>query len=297
MWFTFSLVTIFAWGGSNLFQKMGTNPKDKTSHWKIVIMVGTIMGIHAIGFMIYNDYSFDFFNIIKYLPVSFLYIISMVFSYVGLRYLELSILSPVSNASGAVTAILCYLILGQTITKIQFFGIFCVCAGIVLISYFQKKQEDLLRQTTNDVVEKKYQMGFAALIFPLLYCVLDGIGSFADALYLSGYMTEEDALLAYEFTFLIAAIGSFILVKFVRKQKFVFAEEKFKGLGGICETAGQFTYVFAMADNAVLAAPLIASYCVMSVILSRIILKEKLSVSQYLSILVVVIGIFILGAE
>ncbi len=297
MWFTFSLFTILAWGGSNLFQKIGTNPKDKSSHWKIVIMVGVIMGIHAIGYMITKDYSFDFFNIIRYFPVSFLYILSMTFSYVGLRYIELSILSPVCNSSGAVTALLCFFILGQPITSLQLLGIILVCAGIFLVSFFEKQESDRELAASGSIIENKYTIGFAALIFPLLYCLLDGIGSFADALYLEYYMTEQDALLSYEFTFLAVAILAFIYVKFIKKGTFVFKEEKWKGIGGLCETAGQFTYVFAMADNAVLAAPMIASYCVISVLLGRIILKEKLSRKQYLAIFIVMVGIAILGIE
>jgi len=297
MWFAFSLFTIMAWGTGNLFQKMGTNPKDKTSHWKIVITIGFAMGIHAVSYMIYKDYGFDFFNIVRYLPVSFLYISSMTFSYVGLRYIELSIVSPICNSSGAVTAILCFFILGQPMSSLQLLGVIFVCVGIFLLSYFEKKQSDQKRALADKLVDQKYIYGFAALIFPLLYCVLDGIGSFADALYLQNYMSEQDALLSYEFTFLIAAILALIYVKCIKKATFHLNEERWKVAAALCETAGQFTYIFAMADNAVVAAPMIASYCVISVILSRIILKERLSRKQYLSIVIVMLGIAVLGIE
>jgi len=297
MWFFYSLLTITAWGSGNVFQKAGTNPKDKTSHWKIVIMIGFVMGIHAIGYMIMNQYHFDFFNIIKYFPVSFLYIASMTFSYVGLRYLDLSILSPVCNSSGAVAALLCFLFLDQSMSLLQLFAIAMVCVGIVLLSYFEKKAESADLPTFDKTVNKKYMYGAMALVFPLLYCGLDGVGTFADAIYLNYYMTEEEALLSYEFTFLISAILAFIYVKFIKKTTFFFHEEKWKAISGVCEAAGQFTYVYAMADNAILAAPLIASYCVMSVVLSRIFLKEKLAPKQYLAIAIVVFGIVILGME
>ena len=35
------------WGGSDLFSKIGSKPEDKYSHWKIVMAVGLVMGIHA----------------------------------------------------------------------------------------------------------------------------------------------------------------------------------------------------------------------------------------------------------
>ncbi|MNI87307.1 EamA-like transporter family protein [compost metagenome] len=50
-----------------------------------------------------------------------------------------------------------------------------------------------------------------------------------------------------------------------------------------------------MSSNAIIAAPLIASYSIFSVILSRIFLKEKLSRLQYIIIALVIIGIALLG--
>jgi drug/metabolite transporter (DMT)-like permease len=165
------------------------------------------------------------------------------------------------------------------------------------LSYFEQRASNENEQIKSDPSMRKYMYGAMAFIFPLLYCVLDGIGTFADALYLQHYMEEQEALLSYEFTFLIVALIALPYVKFIKKTKFFYHEEKWKALGAVAETIGQFTYVFALAGNAILAAPMIASFCVMSVILSRIFLKEKLAPKQYLAIFVVVIGIIILGIE
>jgi len=64
---------------------------------------------------------------------------------------------------------------------------------------------------------------------------------------------------------------------------------------GVFETAGQFAYIYALGDNAIVAAPLISSYCIFSLVWARIILKEKLSWKQYL--VIAAIGIVILGME
>ncbi len=50
-----------------------------------------------------------------------------------------------------------------------------------------------------------------------------------------------------------------------------------------------------MAKNAIIVAPLIASYSVFSVLLSRIFLKETLSRAQYLVISMVLFGILLLA--
>ena len=65
-------------------------------------MVGLVMGVQAMFELHKMGWEYDLINIIKYLPVSSMYILSMTLGYVGLRYLEVSINSPVSNTSGAM---------------------------------------------------------------------------------------------------------------------------------------------------------------------------------------------------
>ena len=66
-------------------------------------------------------------------------------------------------------------------------------------------------------------------------------------------------------------------------------------VAAVFETAGQFTYVYAMSDKAIIAAPMVACYSIVSMLLSRIFLKEKLTKAQYACIAVVMIGIAVLG--
>ncbi|MBG9792209.1 hypothetical protein ABD76_06730 [Paenibacillus dendritiformis] len=61
------------------------------------------------------------------------------------------------------------------------------------------------------------------------------------------------------------------------------------------ETTGPFFSVFAMSNDAIIAAPLIASYRIFSVILSRIFLQERLNKRQYAVIIMVIAGIALLG--
>ena len=68
-------------------------------------------------------------------------------------------------------------------------------------------------------------------------------------------------------------------------------------MGAVFETAGQFAYIYAIADSSHLAmsAPIISSYCAASVLWSRIFLREKLSWKHYAMITLIVIGIAIMG--
>jgi len=112
MWFWLSLIALLCWSGSDLFSKIGCrDADDKLAHLKMVIAVGVVMGLHAAYEIFIGGVSISWHVIWTYLPVSLLYIVSMALGYIGLRYIELSISSPICNASGAVVAVL-YLCFG-----------------------------------------------------------------------------------------------------------------------------------------------------------------------------------------
>ena len=87
----------------------------------------------------------------------------------------------------------------------------------------------------------------------------------------------------------------FVFVKFIKKQDFAPKLQGNRLAAAIFETIGQFFYVYALSGNGVVAAPMIASYCIVSMILSRIFLKEKLTASQYITIIIAILGIITLG--
>lgn len=301
-WFILSLIAILFWSGSDLFSKMGSKPDDKYSHWKMVMAVGLVMGVHAI-FMLATGTPFSPRDIITYLPASFCYILSMVIGYVGLRYIELSISSPVCNSSGAVTALLCFFLLGQTMGGLQLFGVALVCIGVFALSVIEKRKDDALRAAEGVSPDAKHSRSVIAILFPILYCVIDGLGTFVDGLLLfdgegGGVIAEAQGNIAYELTFLMMAVFAFIYVVVIKKERIrPQRREGYKLTAALCETAGQFAYIYAIAANTIVAAPMISSYCVMSLVWSRVILKEKLSKAQYAVIAVAAVGIAILGIE
>lgn len=297
MWFIFALLTAMAWGGADLFYKKGSDSSDRFSHIKIVIMVGLVMGVHAVSYMLLKGIAFDPADMIRYLPVSALYILSMTIGYIGLRYIELSIASPVQNSSGAVTTILLFLFFTHRLGALEIIGITIITAGVVGIAVLEKKAERAALQTGAIQFDKKYQIGVMAILFPILYCLIDGLGTFADAIYLDEWslIGEDAALLAYEFTFFLCALVAWVYLRGIKKQPFNLFRERVKGVAAIFETIGQFFYVFAMSSNAIIAAPLIASYSIFSILLSRLFLKERLSRGQYALIVIVILGIALLG--
>ena len=297
MWFIFALLTTFSWGIADLFYKKGADSKDKYSTIKIGIMVGLVMGIHGILYMLIKGISFNPLDMVKYLPVSFFYILSMLIGYLGLRYIELSISSPVQNSSGALTAIVLILLFPRELEALEIVGIVLITAGVIGLAILEKKLQNAAMKTDKAIVNPKYQIGILAIAFPILYALIDAIGTIADGIYLDelSLISEDAALLAYEFTWLLYAIFALIYLVLIKKEKFNIFKEPIRTSAAVFETAGQFFYVYAMSRKAVVAAPLIASYSIVSVILSRIFLKEKLSKQHYRLIIIVMIGIAVLG--
>lgn len=302
MWFIFALITFLAWGTADLFYKKGSVETEKYSHLKTSIMVGIVMGITAFGTIIFKDIDYDPVNLLIYLPVSAMYILSMTVGYFGLRYLELSISSPIQNASGAVSCLIIMLTLHQLPTLIEGIAIVLITAGVVFLGVLERQKEAEYELENN----KKYKIGFVAFLMPIAYCVIDSLGTALDGIYLDDFATtplknvteenfEDVANISYMLTFLIVAVVLAIFVYVIKREPVAPLKQGNRTAAAIFETIGQFTYVYAMSGNGMVAAPLIASYCVASVVLARIFLKEKLTLKQYIMVFLVFSGILLLG--
>ena len=135
MWLVFTLITTAFWSIAELFYKKGARQHEKYSYLKIVIFVGLAMGIHALIVLLTQDINFDPVNLLKYLPVSLCYIVSMVVSYKGFKYIELSLASPIENTSGVITSFLLLLLFKEKYPILAYIGMFLVLIGIFLLTY------------------------------------------------------------------------------------------------------------------------------------------------------------------
>lgn len=299
MWFWFAVIALLCWSGSDLFSKIGCqDEKDKYSHLKMVTAVGIVMGLHAAYEIFFGGVEINLEVILTYLPVSALYIVSMAVGYLGLRYIELSISSPICNSSGAIVAVLTIITvgIGDEVPPVALVAVALVCIGVIGLGFTEANEDEELRRARQDASNRHYAKSWIAIFIPIVYCLLDALGTFADSRVLE-IINEDSANVAYELTFLVVGLVSLFYVMVVKKQRLVAKQEAPKYTGAIFETIGQFFYIYALADteHVAFAAPIISSYCVASVVWGRIFLKEKLSKKHYLCILAVVIGIVIMG--
>ena len=301
-WLFFSIATALLWGTAELFYKKGARPDEQYSHLKICVWVGVVMGLHAIFTLLTQDIGYNPMNLLAYLPVSAFYIISMAFSYFGMRFLEESISDPIENTAGVICVILFAVIMKDKFSVLTWVAVAVITVGVVGVSYMENAGETPRK--------KKYgkKLALVAFIMPFLYALLDAFGTFLDdAFFLIEDVaasplvdvTEETieavANTSYELTFALFALGLFIFMK-AKKVKFgPVKQHTDKILAAVFETAGQFTYVYALGGVDAVAAPILSSVCVVSLVLSRIFLKEKLSWKTYAFIAVVIVGILMLA--
>ena len=173
LYYILSILALLCWSGSDLFSKKGTREQDKNSHWKVVFAVGLIMGIHffitliggaiidstvgvdgvhkIVASLLYTD--FKLFDFVRYLPVAGLYILAMVLGYIGLRYIELSISSPICNSSGALAFLLC-VIFGifsvEDITLVSVIGIVMITAGIIALGFIEQREDEEVKKARQE---------------------------------------------------------------------------------------------------------------------------------------------------
>ncbi len=321
MFFVFSLIALLAWSGSDLFSKKGTNESDKYSHFKVAFAVGLIMGIHLlitliggaiidanggvenlpkfIASIFYTD--FKLIDFIYYLPVAFLYILAMILGYVGLRYIELSVSSPICNCSGSLALLLCVVIfplIGADAIELDVFsiiGVVAITLGIIGIGVVDSRENQELKELRRKDSNRKYTKSILALLLPIAYLIIDALGTVGDEVFFHFVdISDYSANSAFELTFFLLAVFCFIYLKFIKKEK-IFAKNGSLFIGGACETVGQIFYMAVMFADYEIGMPIISSYCVVSLIWSRIFLKEKLSWKHYIAIGLTLVGIILLG--
>lgn len=156
-WFVCALISLLGWGCADLFYKKGTDENDRYSHLRIAVWVGLVMGVSAVAMMLI---PFDeelktpmspgalLDNAVKYSPASLFYIISMIIGYAGLRYMEVSIISPVQNASGGLSAVFMtvyFLIVGRLDSVADIFdplttiGTVLIVAGVIALAVVEQR--------------------------------------------------------------------------------------------------------------------------------------------------------------
>lgn len=317
-WIILAISCMVLWSATDILYKISSDQNDSLSQYKTFVWVGIVTAVTACVMSICSDTFLDSVKMVKgelvYLvPLCLVYAAALFFSILGKKYLAASVVSPLENIDGALAAIIIYfyyLLTGYThpsyaINHLDFVAVVSVLIGIILLG---SQEQALMRQESHlSEDKKKHRLGAMALFFPILYNLMDGflIAEINGINGNSGIVTQgtENSIPAIDiFIFecigiAIVAICIWLYMNIVKKYKYnpFKKQELMRSGAAIGETFGTMTFIFAASLNPVFTAPVISGYCLITMVLARIFLKERLTKKQYISLAFVILGIALLG--
>ena len=246
---------------------------------------GFLLGI---GYFFSKLTSFNLASIYQYLPqlitIAVLQIGAYLSFYRGLARGQVSMVSSIGASWGLLTAILGVFFLKEVLRANQIFAIVFIGIGIVLVSINVKEL----------VSNRKLK---------LLVGVKEGLMAMACwgvALFLLASLTKSLGwfLPAFIFRlFLLILLSGFILFS---KKNFVPKKVKFPWglllLIGVFDMGAFFTFSLGTSGSfASIVAPIGSAYALVTIVLAKIFLKEKIKPNQYLGIAGILAGLILIS--
>ena len=317
-WLILTLACIILWGVTDILYKATFYKKDPLSYYKSFVWVGLVMALAGFIMSTWSDTLLDSIKMVKddvlyLIPLCLVYAIAWFFGLLGNKHLDASVVSTIENIDGALVAIIIYyyFLLPGYIHPSYKIGVMDVIAtvsiiiGVVLIG---REEQALMRQEINlSEDKKKHRFGALALFFPIIYTLIDvfSIAEIGGVGANSGIVTrgEEASIPAIDFFifecagFALVAICVWLYMMIVKKYIYnPFQEEELIRCGAATgETVGTMAFIFAASINPVLTAPITSLYCLVTIILARIFLKERLNKKQFISLAFLIAGIALFG--
>ena len=310
-WLLLIFSCIILWGITDILNKKSLDYNDPLSQYKAFVWIGMVMGLAGAIMAICSDTLRESIMMVKdnlyLIPLCIFYALALFFGLLGAKHLDVSVVSPLENIDGAITAIILYMFFFLTgrshvtdsIGIMDIIGTVAITTGVIFLGIQEHK---LSKQEINlEEDKKKHRLGVLALIFPIIYNLVDAVSMVAVGITVSEEtevaIPDIDFFIFESLGFLVVAICMWLYMLIAKKYKYnPFKKKELVRCGAATsETLGTMTYIFAVAGNPILTAPITSSYCLVTVVLARIFLKERLTKKQYLSVAFVIVGIVLLG--
>ena len=312
-WLILTMSCIILWGITDILLKKSLDYSDSLSQYKTFIWIGLVAASAAVIAAIRSDTLPD--SIITLadnlylIPLNLFYVIALFFGLLGAKYLDASVVSPLENIDGAITAIILYLFffftgrihVTDSIGVIDIIGTVAITTGVILLGIQEQKLSKLEKGLGED--KKKHRLGALALFFPIVYNLADAVSMVVTGITVSGEaeVTIPDIDFFFFECFAFSVVAVFVWLYMLIAEKYAynpFKKTELTRLGAAtCETFGTMTFTVAVGISPILTAPITSSYCLVTIILARIFLKERLTIKQYLSLVFLVVGIALLGVS
>ena len=314
IWLILTLSCILLWGFTDILLKKSLDHTDPLSQYKMFVWIGLVAALTAVVMAFCSDTLLDSIrlvtgNMMFLIPIDLIYVAAMFFGLLGAKHLDASVVSPLENIDGAFTAIALYFFFAfagrsnvtDSVGTVDLVGTAAILVGVVLLGI----QEQKLSVGEVDLAEekKKHRLGALALLFPIAYNLADAASMVVTGIVVSG--ETEISLPDIDYIFFeclaFAVTALFVWLYMLIGKQYVYCPFRKSELSrcgaAVCETAGTMAFTFAVAISPILTAPITSSYCLVTIVLARAFLKERLTGKQYLSLAFVIAGIALLGVS
>ena len=312
-WLLLTLSCIILWGITDILLKKSLDYSDSLSQYKTFVWIGIVMAPAGVIMAICSDTLLDSIMMVKdnlyLIPLCVFYAIALFFGLLGAKHLDASVVSPLENIDGAMAAIILYfffLFTGRShitdkIGLVQLVGTVAIVVGVILLGI---QEQSLSKQETHlSENKKRHRLGALALIFPIVYNLVDAVSMVVVGITVSEEtevaIPDIDFFIFESLGFVVVAICVWFYMLIIKKYKYnPFKKEELVRCGAATgETFGTMAFTFAVGISPILTAPITSSYCFVTIVLARIFLKERLTKKQYLSLAFLVVGIALLGVS
>ena len=312
-WLLLTLSCIILWGITDILLKKSLDYSDSLSQYKTFVWIGIVMAPAGVIMAICSDTLLDSIMMVKdnlyLIPLCVFYAIALFFGLLGAKHLDASVVSPLENIDGAMAAIILYFFflftgrshITDSIGVVEMIATLSIVVGVVLLGIQEQtlsKQEAHLSED-----KKRHRLGALALIFPIIYNLVDAVSMVAVGITVSEEtevaIPDIDFFIFESLGFVVVAICVWFYMLIIKKYKYnPFKKEELVRCGAATgETFGTMAFTFAVGISPILTAPITSSYCFVTIVLARIFLKERLTKKQYLSLAFLVVGIALLGVS
>ena len=308
IWLLFIVLAVILFASTSLLYKAGANGVEKEKHTclKYSICVGIVFFVIAFLCLITRKESFTIFeSAVRFWPMTIfgiVYAVVNTISFNGYIYNEAIVESPVEGIGGGTSTILliiAYLVLGRVdsifdlLTPLRTIGIIIILISIIMLSMVRNK---INRQNEKYNGKRWMRYGLGTLVFPILFSIVDALETIVTGVCLDstyGFaMPEGDSIIIVGMEYAIFALICYIYVYLKEKNLYnPFCKLGIpRMLGAVVDNVGIVFYSYAMAIDSISTDPLVAIYPIFVMIGGRIIMKEKVSMNQYICIIGIVIG-------
>ena len=310
-WFLFSLACIVLWGISDVLFKAATDYEDPLSHYKSFVWIGIIMAMAGGVMSAWSETLSGSIQVVKenlyLIPLTIVYALTLFFGLLGIKYLDISVVTLMENIDGAMAAIILviyFLLTGtwdaaNSLNALDIVATVVIVIGVIMLGFQEQK---LHREAVEHGPDKKKpRLGAVALLFPMLYNLADAASLAAIGITVSGesgaYMPNNDFFIFECAGFALVSVFVWLYMLLVKKHFYnPFQESEMVRCGAATgETFGTMTFIFAAAQNPVLTPPITSAYCLVTVLLARLFLKERLSKKRYITLGLLAVGILLLS--